>query len=1144
MKKLIYCAAALVTALFAGSCQRELLDPAGGNGIVTYTVQVPEVGTKALGDDVTVINDLVYAVYRTTENSLQETLDNWETATHLVYDKNVEGQAYNQGKTTVSLELINNQNYVILFWAQKDDAWVAGEDFDLTKITYPADPEGNVNMVVNIDDVADKYAAFSGVEFLAAGDFAGQKTAILTRPFAQINIAAKDPVNYDVNVTGATITVKNVGNEFNVAKKSAATKKDQVKYTWTKKPETSEFSVNNVAYEHYVAMNYVFAYDNVKVAYDIHTEKHGTVSNEIINVPVEKNYRTNIVGNLLTSNVDYNVTIDNKWTGQFISASNASEFADALANAQSGDIVNVAEGEYDLPASLFDQAKSGTFTIAGSGAATTVMNGAVNTNASHPGNYAFGKHIVLKDLTYVTTNNGYNGGFGHAASVTFINCTIIGQMYAHSGAPHYFYDCTIDPLTGYLYTYASDCVFEGCTFTASEGKALQIYSDGTDGVHSVTIKDCDFVAAKQAQTWDGKPVTGIDINSNGAIFNVTVEDCTTTGFPTGLNSNSELYNIKDGGLERTNLVVDGVVVNRAGGFTKLAKYPNIWVKDNNYYVFDKTGLAELNAYFKANWCSNDVWNHEYHIGADIDAEGLTWNSAWVNVGWNGLNGLVFDGDNHTISNLTINGSLFGGTPNGGDAGTTPGYVKDITIDNATVTGDHWTAVFWGDSYGELVYENVTVKNTSVTGNCNTAIFLGGTIIEGAGCIDNILFKNCKVENCSVVANGKDGQDPTGASVFCGRTYGKTSLTFDGCNVDSATKVENKNGLVGGMYGYTTWYGTGFVGTGASDEIVDWTGVQLAAVVGEKVCLTLAEAAEAAKAGDTIKLLDDTSLEESLTLPAGVILDGNGKQINGSIVAGGDLTFIGHTKVTGFSASYYNRNITISQGACLEVNGADRVTLAYGNTFNVTGNVADAKTIDKSAIKPSLIIPAGISITGGNDATINVTDAYVQIGSTTSKPGAANGTFTLNITNSIAEFTKELGFYEPTGGVNPTFKLNLKNSILTTEARLFAANSEINVDNSTIALKTNLRNSGVINLKNGSTLTGATIQFGENGGNNGVINVDNSTLNVSADSPGHAFDGKGVGSITAINGSTVSVTYYKDMTINVDATSTFTGTEVQ
>ena len=82
------------------------------------------------------------------------------------------------------------------------------------------------------------------------------------------------------------------------------------------------------------------------------------------------------------------------------------------------------------------------------------------------------------------------------------------------------------------------------------------------------------------------------------------------------------------------------------------------------------------------------------------------------------------------------------------------------------------------------------------------------------------------------------------------------------------------------------------------------------------------------------------------------------------------------------------------------------------------------------------------------------------------------------------------------------------------------------------------------LKNGSTLTGATIQFGENGGNNGTINVDASTLTVNAGNAPSAFDGKGVGKITAKNKATVSVDYYKAMTIEVDATSTFTGTEVQ
>ena len=310
MKKLIYCALALAAGLFATSCLQENLEPAQSNGIVTFSVEIPEIATKALGDDVTVINDLVYAVYRTEKDDLTETLKDWDNATYLVYSKNADAQVFNEGKTTVSLELINNQNYVILFWAQQSETWVKGDDFDLTKITYPAELKTNNNN-------ADKYAAFSGVKFLGKGKFAGQKTAKLTRPFAQINIAAKDPQNYDVNVTGATVTVKGAGDMFNVASQTAAATKDQVVYTWTTKPETTSLTVNGVEYEHYAAMNYVFAYDNVKVAYDINTENHGTVSNEIINVPVAKNYRTNIVGNLLTSMVDYEVELDQNWGGEY-----------------------------------------------------------------------------------------------------------------------------------------------------------------------------------------------------------------------------------------------------------------------------------------------------------------------------------------------------------------------------------------------------------------------------------------------------------------------------------------------------------------------------------------------------------------------------------------------------------------------------------------------------------------------------------------------------------------------------------------------------------------------------------------------------------------------------------------------------------
>lgn len=235
---------------------------------------------------------------------------------------------------------------------------------------------------------------------------------------------------------------------------------------------------------------------------------------------------------------------------------NNDQFQKAIAEGANN--IVLGKGTFDLPSSLTQT--EGTLTIKGRGNDVTVLNGAVNTNGNHPGNYTNGVALEFEGLTFKTANNGYNGGFGHAVSVTFRESKIVGQFYAHSSAPHYFYNCTIDPLTGYLYTYGSDCVFEGCTFAASEGKALQVYNDSATGENTVTITNCAFVAAKQATTWDGKPVTGIDINSNGAKFEVYINNCTTTGFPTGLNSNSDLWNVKDAGKAHANVYVDGVQV--------------------------------------------------------------------------------------------------------------------------------------------------------------------------------------------------------------------------------------------------------------------------------------------------------------------------------------------------------------------------------------------------------------------------------------------------------------------------------------------------------------------------------------------------------------------------------------------------------
>ncbi|MBE6982772.1 MAG: hypothetical protein E7435_00575 [Ruminococcaceae bacterium] len=310
-------------------------------------------------------------------------------------------------------------------------------------------------------------------------------------------------------------------------------------------------------------------------------------------------------------------------------------------------------------------------------------------------------------------------------------------------------------------------------------------------------------------------------------------------------------------------------------------------------------------------------------------------------------------------------------------------------------------------------------------------------------------------------------------------------------------------------------------------------------IGETNYSSLEAAVAAAKAGDTITLVEDVALTETLTLPAGIIFNGNGKNINGTISAGGDLTFAGYTKVTSFSAGFSGSVITIGEGATLEITGTSRITFGYGNTFNIIGSVDNAKTADKETIQPSLIIPGGVSITGSKGVTVNVTNAYVKIGNTSSKNSVADGTFKLNFTNAIAEFTNQFTLSAPTSGKNPTFEMNVKDSVLTTATKLCIAapNSTVVIDNSNVALGSYLRNSGDLTLKNGAVFTGAMIQFGENGGNDGTITVDASSLTIKNSSAAHAMDGNNVGKLILQNGATASVDYIIETILVKDTTST-------
>ena len=304
MNKLIKYASALAAILLGSSCQQEFTDNAESASTITYSVEIPDVAaTKTLGGG-TNINNLVYSVYKTDAESLEAAITSM-SSNKLVYRSNPKASnqttAFSDGKAHVTIELINDQKYIILFWAQVDEEWISGTDFDLTNVVYPDELDAN----------DDKYSAFSGVSYIAKVKGTRNASVTLSRPFAQVNIASVAPKGYTVNVTSSSVKIYGAAESFNVATQTASEDVTDVVFG----DATTPSGPFNDTYPHYIAMNYVFANDNVSVGYTINTD-HGNMTcleSPISNVPVAKNHRTNIIGNLLSSEIDYDVKLENGW---------------------------------------------------------------------------------------------------------------------------------------------------------------------------------------------------------------------------------------------------------------------------------------------------------------------------------------------------------------------------------------------------------------------------------------------------------------------------------------------------------------------------------------------------------------------------------------------------------------------------------------------------------------------------------------------------------------------------------------------------------------------------------------------------------------------------------------------------------------
>ena len=523
MKKILFFVSALAGLFFAASCQQENLEPVGGN-TVTYTVQVPEaLATRALGDDVTNINTLHYEVYRTAERETVTFTD----ADNLLYHKTA---PVNNGTATIALELVNDQNYTVLFWAQVGETNEAYEVSNLTNVTVKSALKANQK----------DYAAFSGVDFIEADETLAGRTVTLYRPISQINIATT-PESLNGNgafvdqvvLEGSSVTVAGLSNSFNVAKQAAGASMTST-YQFSEQVVPDEtLEVNSKAYT-YVAMNYVGFADElgtpVKVSYVINTTE-GNIDNEIENVPVKPNYRTNIVGNLITSTSDYTITLEDKWnvdpTQEFVVVTDALTLQAAIDNAGVG--TTKIKLNADITGDVTVTQKPGVnIIIDGNNVSTKsdtdgiTYTGSIKIHSNS--NYYTDSRLTLENIAFTPTSGINciealeNGSQRYSANITVMNCSFNATNDAVNNA------------VGVQIKASKNAKVLNCTSTGLHSLVQAQSCDEAVEVKNCTVNGKNGVAFKQVKsaTVEGTTITatgyGIRFDGNTDNYGITVKN--------------------------------------------------------------------------------------------------------------------------------------------------------------------------------------------------------------------------------------------------------------------------------------------------------------------------------------------------------------------------------------------------------------------------------------------------------------------------------------------------------------------------------------------------------------------------------------------------------------------------------------------
>ena len=288
-------------ALLVTSCNDEMDNglKTGDEGTVTFTAQLPsEMGTRAFADGLTA-KHLQYAVYEAGQSTPLPVFGDETTVVG-------EAEMVNL-KKSVTLKLTSGKSYDVIFWAD------ATTDSPYT--FNPASQEVSVDYS-KVNNNSDNCDAFFKKETITVSG--NQSVDVkLTRPFAQVNIGTDD---FDAaKASGLEVTqTEVVAKAFATLNLATGKVADEADRTFTMKaiPTASDGEFPVAGGYKYLSMDYLLVGAD-KATVDVAFNYGGPQNRTFTNVPVQRNYRTNIYGSLLTNTTDFNVVIEPAFSGEF-----------------------------------------------------------------------------------------------------------------------------------------------------------------------------------------------------------------------------------------------------------------------------------------------------------------------------------------------------------------------------------------------------------------------------------------------------------------------------------------------------------------------------------------------------------------------------------------------------------------------------------------------------------------------------------------------------------------------------------------------------------------------------------------------------------------------------------------------------------